>query len=461
MPIHDLFSANRPLVLFAYGQTFFILGLAIFLQYRKHSRLRLARDLLWLAAFGLLHGIYEWGDILVPLRVDTPTVYQQLIWLIRTVWLAISFACLFMFGAVTLQDRWPQLPRLIVIFVVLWIGAVWWAYFATPTAERWLLTSTVWTRYLLGLPAGLLAAFGLRHQAETVIAPLGVRSIYRTLRLAGISLFFYAIFAGLFVAPADFWPANWLNRGVLESSTGLPIEVFRSAAGLVLTWNMLRVLEIFEIEIDRMIEHMQEERIQDEERQRIGQEIHDGAIQAIYSASLMLEAINQKADGNKEVTEGIARTKKVLQSAVTDLRKYIVSLQPDVHAETLLEGLQKLASDPRFASLLRIQLKCEADPKLTPIQIGHIIAITQEGLSNSLRHANAKHVTVLLRPESNGFRLQICDDGQGFVEKEVTPGFGLRSIRDRTRLLGATLSIDSQRSKGTTVTLKVPEEAYT
>ena len=80
MPIHALFSANRPLVLFAYGQTFFILGLAIFLQYRKHSRLRLAHDLLWLAAFGLLHGMYEWGDIFMPFRPDTgPTIYQQLL----------------------------------------------------------------------------------------------------------------------------------------------------------------------------------------------------------------------------------------------------------------------------------------------------------------------------------------------------------------------------------------------
>ena len=57
--LHQLFVINRPLLLFVYGQTFFVLGLAIFLQSRKHSRLRLARDLRWLASFGVLHGIYE------------------------------------------------------------------------------------------------------------------------------------------------------------------------------------------------------------------------------------------------------------------------------------------------------------------------------------------------------------------------------------------------------------------
>jgi uncharacterized membrane protein YeiB len=52
------------LVIFVYGLTFFIMGLAIFLQSRRHSRLRLARDLHWLAAFGILHGVHEWGQCL-------------------------------------------------------------------------------------------------------------------------------------------------------------------------------------------------------------------------------------------------------------------------------------------------------------------------------------------------------------------------------------------------------------
>ena len=58
----------------------------------------------------------------------------------------------------------------------------------------------------------------------------------------------------------------------------IPVEVFRSFSGLALTVSMIRALELFDIEVDRMIEGMEIERIQAEERDRIGQEIHDGAI---------------------------------------------------------------------------------------------------------------------------------------------------------------------------------------
>ncbi len=68
MSIESFFDLNRSLILFLYGQVFFILGLAIFLQSWRHSRLRLARDLRWLAGFGVLHGLHEWGLVFIPLQ---------------------------------------------------------------------------------------------------------------------------------------------------------------------------------------------------------------------------------------------------------------------------------------------------------------------------------------------------------------------------------------------------------
>ena len=59
----EFFELNREIILFVYGLVFFILGFAIVLQTRQSSRLDLARNLRWLAAFGIAHGFYEWGDL--------------------------------------------------------------------------------------------------------------------------------------------------------------------------------------------------------------------------------------------------------------------------------------------------------------------------------------------------------------------------------------------------------------
>src|SRR5689334_3574380 len=112
--LHEFFAINRPLVLFVYGQVFFTMGLAIFLQSRRRSQLRLARDLRWLAAFGILHGLYEWGDVFIPIQATyLPRPYIELLKTLHIVLMAISFACLFMFGAVTLNQRWPRAQRVV------------------------------------------------------------------------------------------------------------------------------------------------------------------------------------------------------------------------------------------------------------------------------------------------------------------------------------------------------------
>jgi signal transduction histidine kinase len=457
--LHEFFTLNRPLVLFVYGQTFFILGLAIFLQSRRHSRLRLARDLRWLAGFGLLHGIHEWGDVFIPIQATfLPRPYVELLLTLHVLVLASSFLCLLAFGAVTLERRWPWGRKFVIGVGALWAALFWFTLYPAPTVEQWHQWSAIWARYLLGFPGSLLAAYGLRYQAETSVKPLGVTRIYNTLRVAGFALLAYAVLGGLIVGPGNFFPANVLNRETIQALIGIPIEVFRSTIGLILAVSMIRALEVFEIEIDRLIEDIEVERIQSAERDRIGQEIHDGAVQAVYSASLILESIGPYLIDNVEAALRLDRAERVLSSAVSDLRRYMISLRSDTPHEPLVASLRALVSDPRFSTLLNIQLKLDADPDLNPLQVGHALAIVQESLSNAVRHANARHMTISTCCDAAGWLLRIEDDGKGFDEKTAVAGFGLRAMRDRARLLGGTLNIRSRPGKGTTITLLIPEE---
>ncbi|HEX6387510.1 MAG TPA: hypothetical protein VF177_22810, partial [Anaerolineae bacterium] len=104
--LRQFFELNNTLVLFVYGQVFFVMGLAIALQSRHRSRLELARSLGWLAAFGLVHGLHEWGHIFIPIQaVYVDTTILRLLQVLHVLLLALSFGFLSQFGVELLRER--------------------------------------------------------------------------------------------------------------------------------------------------------------------------------------------------------------------------------------------------------------------------------------------------------------------------------------------------------------------
>ncbi len=457
--VRAFFITNRPIVLFIYGLTFFVMGLAIFLQSRRYSRLRLARDLHWLAAFGILHGIHEWGAMFIPIQSSyLPQVMIDLLQTLQIILLAISFLCLLVFGAVTLDHRYPWLKKFVFLVGAVWGIGFWAAFYFFPSIHEWHQSSTVWARYLLALPGSLLAAYGLRYQVKTSIVPLRIGHIDQTLQIAGGALLAYGFFGGLIVPSAPFIPASLLNYTLFEDGIGIPVQVFRSFIGLILSITIIRALEIFEIELDRLIEQMEVEQIQASERERIGQEIHDGAIQGVYSASLILESMNTLLPSGSDAAKRLQQAQSVLNAVNTDLRSYMISLRTVSPPDPLVPSLQKLIANPRFSGLLDIRLLCEAEPNLKPMQVHQVMMIVQESLSNTLRHARARQVRVRLYREQGVLLLSIEDDGRGFSTDSASEGYGLRSIRDRARLLGGQIGVESSPGKGTKVTLSLLDE---
>src|SRR5512145_3147662 len=165
--IAEFFELNRSIIYFVYGLVFFILGFAIILQTRQSSRLDLARSLRWLAAFGISHGFHEWGDLFIPIQAAYLSAQAlRLLYILHLMLLAISFAFLFEFGLTLLyagkRGRWFH--WLTSILFIGWLIAV----LSIPPAAisdeiPWMYTANALARYLIGLPAGLLAAYGLRH----------------------------------------------------------------------------------------------------------------------------------------------------------------------------------------------------------------------------------------------------------------------------------------------------------
>jgi signal transduction histidine kinase len=462
--LRDMFAANQIIILSIYGQVFFVLALAIALQSWRHSRLALARSLHWLAAFGLAHALYEWGDVFIPIQAAyVPAPLVDVLRSAHAILLAGSFACLFQFGIEMLRPlpgrQW--LLRFVPLAVLLaWVG---WAFgpalAVAQDVRGWVADMTILARYAIGLPGALLAAYGLWRQARLIAVDLQMPHIQRALRVAALALVGYGVMAGLVVRQAPFFPASALNTAWVEGWLLIPVPLVRGLFGLVLTGAIIRSLEAFRVELDRRIVVMEEAQVLATERERIGREIHDGTLQTIYAAGLLLQSIERElaTDDAPPLRTRLHQSVQLLNQAVSEIRGYIGALRPIPSSRNLATSLQELAQDRNLRSLVEVDLALDIPEgqTLAPGQIGQLLAITNEALSNVARHAQATRVRLMATVQDGRLRLEIRDNGHGLTVDYVV-GYGLRNMHDRARLLGGELSVHTLPGRGTTVTVDVP-----
>ncbi len=461
--IAEFLEVNSVLVWFVYGLMFFVLGLAIILRSRAHSRLELAQHLGWLAAFGLLHGLDEWGDLFIPIQATyLPAATINFLYFVQTLLLAASFAVLFQFGAELLRDRWPTLRVLPSLTSLGWL--IWFLidhirlHGEMLPHQEWF---SVWASLLIGLPGGLLSAVGLYYQVQKYIKPLQLKKIERPFLIASYALAAYGLTDGLI------FPVSWLNNQIVGATLGLNPSMIRSISGLALaisglslSISVIRALEVFQIEVDRLIEQLQVERELIYERDRIGRELHDGAIQTIYTAGLLVETAARKLGPGSKLVPPLTRAGKAINEAISDLRSFIGGLRPPEERQSLRHALTEWAEDGQLSSLVDIDwaLDLPEDLSFPASRIPHVVGILNEALSNAIRHAGAKHIRVEASHPDNRLELVIEDDGRGFNKHVDERGYGLRNMQDRARLLDGSLKIQSKPGIGTKIVLSAPWE---
>jgi signal transduction histidine kinase len=462
--LRSFFEVNTVLVYFCYGLVFFVLGLAVALQTRQASHLDLSRSLAWLAAFGFTHGFHEWGDLFIPIQagyLSPPTV--RILQHIHLISLAVSFEFLILFGVALLSPRDLGLRTigLSALPLVAWF-AVEYLWFTRIYADfaTWQAAGEALARYALGFPGSLFAAYALRRHALDRIAPLNVPRIVSTLRIAGIMLALYAVAAGLIGPPTPFFPGSVINTDSFEAAFVAPVPVFRGLIGLALTIAVILGLQVFEVETARRLEAMEQEQILAAERARIARDLHDGSIQKVYTAGLILQsAVGHTGDQDEELRQRLRRALGMLHEAIQDLRRSLGDLQAAAEPMPLTEALSGLASDPRYGSFVKVSLDIgsEVEEGLSSERTTHLLAIANEALSNIARHANAKHATISMHRRADQLELVVSDDGVGLPE-HAHHGYGLRNMRDRARLLGGKLELEPGSPRGTVVRLTFPCE---
>lgn len=458
--IPELFDLNREIILFVYGLVFFLLGFAIILQTRQSSRLDLARNLRWLAAFGITHGFYEWGDLFIPIQGEyLSETTMRALYFVHKILLAVSFACLFEFGIAALPSsksargfHWQSMA----VFAV-WVLIAFFIFPGDPIDREWRRIANALARYFIGFPGGLLAAYGLRKHTMLRIRPLNVPKIVQMFRIAGISLGVYALVGGLVVPPVEFFPGNILNTDTFTELIGAPPLVFRSLVGMVIAFTIIRALEVFDLETERRIEQLEQQQIINAEQERLARDLHDGAIQKVYTAGLLVESAAHIAEPESELDKRLKRAVAALSDSIADLRRNLSELHSHTPAtqESLPELLQRIAENPNYNTMVNISIQMDLpDGKsISAARAGHVYAIVNEAMANVVRHAKAAKVNIHAGDGGEFLKIQVRDDGVG-MRPNATNGYGLRNMRDRARLLNGKIEFES--AKGLTTTLEIP-----
>ncbi len=194
-----------------------------------------------------------------------------------------------------------------------------------------------------------------------------------------------------------------------------------------------------------------------QERQRLARELHDSVSQQLFAASMLLSALTEQAQGEDKSLKTLQQVEKVVQQAQLEMRALLLHLRPiALRNNTLAEGLTGLILELQQKVNFHIEYKIE-EFELSKAEEDHLFRIAQEALSNTLRHAKATEVEMLLIARDQVGILRIQDNGRGFdVEEDKTTSYGLKNIAERAVEIGCTYKIVSVPGDGTIVEVKVP-----
>ena len=202
---------------------------------------------------------------------------------------------------------------------------------------------------------------------------------------------------------------------------------------------------------------------QEDERNRLGRDLHDGVGQTLTAIVLTLDSAEASLWAGEHAPSemarsGIRRAQELAAIALDETRDVAYRLRPARFVEA---GL--VAAVGRLADTAGVPIMVVTDPDLAvpgllePEDEMGVFRVVQEALSNATRYSNARRIAVTLSSDGYFLEVRVTDDGIGFdTSTTASRGLGLAGMRERAAILRAELSVESSPGQGTTVTMRVP-----
>jgi signal transduction histidine kinase len=248
-----------------------------------------------------------------------------------------------------------------------------------------------------------------------------------------------------------------LNDG--ESSAVLAYDVITNAAligcaiAFALTVRSRRALQAHEarmVELERQRQQERAARQLEAERTRIARDVHDSVGHALSLVSVQARVAQQSVGtDDAAVSRALDNVVGATRSSLTDLRRTLGMLRGDAdhhgptHAPVTLAEMGRTAQAARDAGL-EVVLDVDLGGRVVPAAAqSTAYRIVQESVTNVLRHARARSVTIVVRAEAHRLRVRVADDGRGAGQAEQRSGAGIAGMRTRAELLGGTVTTRS------------------
>ena len=190
------------------------------------------------------------------------------------------------------------------------------------------------------------------------------------------------------------------------------------------------------------------------ERERIARDIHDSLGHSLTSLNIQLDvALHLVAQGKSGVEASLRSAKVLSRQCLVDVRKTLRTIkEPDLQ---FAAAVRQLADQCNGQGELSVRVDVP-DQTINQAVSHHLFCIAQESLTNALKHAGAKNVTIKQNVDAENLILNIKDDGCGFDVTNPAEGNGIMSMKYRAESLGGSFCIISQPGHGTEISIVVP-----
>lgn len=201
---------------------------------------------------------------------------------------------------------------------------------------------------------------------------------------------------------------------------------------------------------------------QEQERKRLGAELHDGIGQILSAIALQVSQIREEVSSAEtdQLEADLEKLNANLQSAIREVRGISHDLMPEVlESFGLKEAVNQICRNLHDRAGIEVKFDhADLEPRYNPMLEVNLYRITQELVNNIQKHSECKQVFVSLMDHGDMLSLTVEDDGRGFDRDQDMGGIGLRNIHSRVSMMGGQIDVESAVNSGTLINIEVPKQ---